>query len=165
MTLKHCCGVAISLVLVSISTASAQTHPQDSLAARGRRLVGTWRIVRYCDRDSTGAMVEPLGPHPTGLFIYTPTGELSIQAMRMPASGPLTGEPVRLTSLGELRPFYFGYFGTYSILSDTTVIHHVKGGTFPDYIGTDQARQYRIRGDTLSIGAPLFPCRVLIRIK
>jgi hypothetical protein len=128
-------------------------------------LVGTWRIVKYCDRDSTGAMGEPLGPNPTGLFVYTPTGQLSIQAMRTPASGPLTGEPVRLRSLGELRPFYFGYFGTYTITSDSTVVHHVLGGTFPDYIGTDQPRRYIIRGDTLSIGAPLFLCRVLIRAR
>ena len=128
-------------------------------------LVGTWRIVKYCARDSTGAMDEPLGPNPTGLFVYTSTGQLSIQAMRTPASGPLTGEPVRLRSLGELRPFYFGYFGTYTITSDSTVVHHVLGGTFPDYIGTDQPRRYIIRGDTLSIGAPLFLCRVLIRAR
>jgi hypothetical protein len=70
---------------------------------------------------------------------------------------------VHLGSLGELRPFYFGYFGTYTILSDSTVVHHVQGGTLPDYIGTDQFRTYHIRGDTLSIGAPSFPCRVLIR--
>lgn len=139
------------------SVSEAQSRPTS--------LVGTWRIVRYCDRDSSGAIVEPLGPNPTGLFVYTPTGELSIQAMRTPVSGPLAGEPVRLASLSELRPFYFGYFGTYSILSDTTVVHHVKGGTFPNYIGTDQPRQYRIRGDTLSIGAPLFSCRVLIRAR
>jgi Lipocalin-like domain len=79
-------------------------------------LVGTWRVVKYCDRDSTGAMVEPLGPNPTGLFVYTPTGQLSIQAMRTPPARPLAGDSVRLRSLGELRPFYFGYFGTYSIL-------------------------------------------------
>jgi hypothetical protein len=131
--------------------------------ARQGSLVGTWRIVRYCDRDSTGAIVEPLGPNPTGLFVYTSTGQLSIQAMRTPPSGPLAGGPVRLNSLAELRPFYFGYFGTYSILSDSTVVHHVQGGTFPDYTGTDQPRRYIIRGDTLSIGAPLFLCRVLIR--
>lgn len=139
--------------------------PTSTLEAQARpgSLVGTWRVVRFCDRDSTGAMVEPLGPNPTGLFVYTPTGQLSIQAMRTPPSGPLAGEPVRLGSLAELRPFYFGYFGTYSILSDSTVVHHVLGGTFPDYIGTDQPRRYSIRGDTLSIGAPMFLCRVLIR--
>ena len=150
-------GVTLLGALLLNATLAAQARPGS--------LVGTWRIVRYCDRDSTGAMVEPLGPNPIGLFVYTTTGELSIQAMRTPPSGPLAGEPVHLNSLGGLRPFYFGYFGTYSILSDSTVVHHVTGGTFPDYIGTDQPRRYIIRGDTLSIGAPLFLCRVLIRAK
>lgn len=38
MALKHCYGVAVSLMLVAICTASAQTHPQDSLEALIRRL-------------------------------------------------------------------------------------------------------------------------------
>lgn len=161
MQYRTCASLLIAVsglgATILVPTLQAQSRPAS--------LVGTWRVVRYCDRDSTGAIVEPLGPNPTGLFVYTPTGQLSIQAMRTPPSGPLSGEPVRLGSLSELRPFYFGYFGTYSILSDTTVIHHVQGGTFPDYIGTDQPRKYIIRGDTLSIGAPLFLCRVLVRAR
>lgn len=132
---------------------------------RSASLVGTWRVVQFCDRDSTGAMGEPLGPSPAGYFVYTATGQLSIQMMRTPPVGPLAGQPVHVNSLGDLRPFYFGYFGTYTILSDSTVVHHVEGGTLPDYIGTDQLRSYSIRGDTLSIGAPSFPCRVLIRVQ
>ncbi len=128
-------------------------------------LVGTWRVVRFCDQDSAGVVSEPLGPAPLGYFVYAPTGQLSIQAMRTPPAGPLAGGPVRLDSLSDLRPYYFGYFGTYTITSDSTVVHHVEGGTLPNYIGTDQRRGYRIRGDTLSIGDPPFPCRVLIRVK
>jgi len=161
MQYRKCASLLIAAsglgTTILVPTLQAQSRPAS--------LVGTWRVVRYCDRDSTGAIVEPLGPNPTGLFVYTATGQLSIQAMRTPPSGPLSGEPVSLGSLSDLRPFYFGYFGTYSILSDTTVIHHVQGGTFPDYIGTDQPRKYIIRGDTLSIGAPLFLCRVLIRAR
>jgi hypothetical protein len=129
------------------------------------QLAGIWRVVRFCDRDSTGVMVDPLGPNPVGYFIYAPSGELSIQVMRTPPSGPLAGAPVQLPSLAALRPWYFGYFGTYTITSDTTVIHHVHGGTFPEYIGTDQRRTYHIRGDTLDIGAPSFPCRILLRVR
>lgn len=127
--------------------------------------MGTWRVVKFCDRDSSGAMVEPPGPSPTGLFVYTPSGQLSIQVMRTPPTGPLAGEAVQLRTLSALRPFYFGYFGTYTILTDSTVVHHVQGGTFPEYTATDQVRSYSIRGDTLSIGAPNFPCRVLLRAR
>jgi len=151
-------ATAASLTLLLLTPATQAQGPPASL-------VGTWRVVRFCDQDSSGASVDPLGPNPAGYFVYTPTGQVSIQAMRTPPAGPLAGEPVRLGSLGDLRPFYFGYFGTYTILSDSTVVHHVQGGTLPDYIGTDQFRTYRIRGDTLSIGAPPFPCRVLLRVR
>jgi hypothetical protein len=57
-----------------------------------------------------------------------------------------------------------GYFAAYIILSDTTVVQHVHGGTFPEYIGTDQRHTYHIRGGTLSIGAPSLPCRILLRV-
>jgi hypothetical protein len=46
------------------------------------------------------------------------------------------------------------------------VVHHVTGGTIPSYIGTDQLRDSRIRGDTLSIGTGgLRSCRRLIRVR
>lgn len=150
-------AVAVCLAFSMSSRIVAQTSPNS--------LAGTWRVVRFCDRDSAGVIGEPLGPKPIGYFIYTTTGQLSIHAMRTPPTGPVAGDSVRLRNLAELRPYYFSYFGTYTITSDTTVVHHVQGGTFPDYIGTDQRRDYRIRGDTLSIGAPLFPCRVLIRVR
>lgn len=151
-------GIAVGLTLLALATplsAQRQSGP----------LVGTWRVVRFCDQDSAGVVSEPLGPAPAGYFVYAPTGQLSIQAMRTPPAGPLAGGPVRLDSLSDLRPYYFGYFGTYTITSDSTVVHHVEGGTLPNYIGTDQRRGYRIRGDTLSIGDPPFPCRVLIRVE
>ena len=151
-------AIAAALTLLALA-------PVLSAQNRTGQLVGTWRVVRFCDQDSTGATTEPLGPNPAGYFVYTSTGQLSIQVMRTPPAGPFAGGPVRLDSLNDLRPYYFGYFGTYTILSDSTVVHHVEGGTLPAYIGTDQRRGYHIRGDTLSIGAPPYACRVLIRVK
>lgn len=149
--------VATLLTLPFAAPALSQSQPPS--------LVGTWRVVRFCDRDSTGTTSDPLGPSPRGYFIYTPTGQLAIQVFRTPPTGPTTGGSVQLGSLAELRPYYLAYFGTYTITSDTTVIHHVEGGMLPEYVGTDQFRTYHIRGDTLSIGAPPFPCRVLIRVR
>lgn len=149
-------SILVSLGLLTLATPRAPEAP--------RPLVGMWRVVRFCDEDSTGAMVDPLGPNPIGYFIYTPTGELSIQVMRTPVSGPLISDSAPLKNLDELDSYYFGYFGTYTITSDTTVVHHVLGGTAANYIGTDQYRTYHVRGDTLSIGAPPYPCRVLLRV-
>jgi hypothetical protein len=139
-------------------------------AARGQppasRLIGTWRVVEFCNIDTPGDTTYPLGRHPIGFFVYDPAGNLLIQAMRTPPSGAFLQDSAPLAGMVELRNSYFGYFGTYTITSDTTVIHRVAGGTIPDYIGTDQRRHYRIRGDTLSIGAGSPPaCRRLIRVR
>lgn len=130
------------------------------------RLVGTWRLVEFCNIDTPGDTTYPLGRRPVGYFIYDPAGNLSIQVMRAAPSGAFLQDSVPLGGMAELRTSYFGYFGTYTITSDTTVVHRVKGGTIPSYIGTDQPRNYWIRGDTLSIGgdAP-WSCRKLVRVR
>ena len=153
--------------------ASESSHLPDSTqtASGGRpKLVGIWRVVRFCDNDDvTGHLYDPLGPKPTGYFVYSRTGQLLIQVMRTPAIKPFAAGDLRPTDAErkELFDAYFGYFGTYTITSDSTVVHHVRGGTSPSFIGSDQRRVYRIRGDTLTIGgnSRTWPCRVLLRLE
>ncbi len=130
-------------------------------------IVGIWRVERFCDDDSAGRLYDPFGPHPVGYFIYSPSGQLSIQMAATP--------PVPLFAKGDLDPsgtesralfdHYMGYFGTFTVTSESTVVHHVAGGTVPSYVGTDQPRVFQIRGDTLALGSShlTWPCRVLIR--
>ena len=154
---------ALAAVVLCAATAAAQQSPP---AGHSPSIVGTWRVVEFCNIDSTGKVTHSLGPTPAGLFVYGAAGTLSIQVMRAPASGPLVSDTVPLANLRALQPYYFGYFGTYTVTSDSTIIHHVQGATLANYIGTDQRRAYRIRGDTLSIGvAPLPYCRRLIRVR
>ena len=144
-------------LLTSVPAAAQQPRPA---------LVGTWRLVEFCNVDTPGDTTYSLGRRPIGFFMYDPAGNLTIQAMRTPPDGAFMRDTVPLAGMAELRQSYFGYFGRYTITSDTTVVHHVTGGTIPDYIGTDQRRDYRIRGDTLAIGvAPLPSCRRLIRVR
>ncbi len=136
--------------------------------AQGARpaLVGTWRIEAFCDVSARGDTTYALGRQPVGYFVYDAAGTLTIHAMRTPPAGAFVRDSVPISGMRELRNSYFGYFGRYTITSDTTVVHHVQGGTIPEYIGTDQPRTYRIRGDTLSIGSPPVPgCRRLIRVR
>lgn len=125
-------------------------------------------VRRFCENDSTGRLYEPYGAAPTGLFVYAPTGQLSIHIMRSLVVGPFAGGDDHPTDAErrELLASYMGYFGTYTITSDSTVIHRVRGGTLPSYIGTEQLRFYRIRGDSLTIGGSkdTWPCRVLVRV-
>ena len=137
-------------------------------------LIGAWRVLQFCNVDSAGVETYPHGDAPNGVFVYTPTGQLSLHAMRTPPTPPFAAGDDAPTD-AERRAMlegYFGYFGTYTITSDSTVVHHVAGGTIPSYIGTDQPRHYRIRAggpnapDTLSIGGNYLAlrCRKLVRV-
>lgn len=152
------CVAATAALCLAAATAEAQPS--------ARPLVGTWRVVEFCDVPSPGDTTYSLGRRPVGFFMYDPAGNLTIQAMRTPPSGAFMKDSMPLAGMADLRTSYFGYFGRYTITSDTTVVHHVTGGTIPEYIGTDQRRDYRIRGDTLSIGVGVLPsCRRLIRVR
>lgn len=153
----------LSRLLVVALHCSAMTLPAQQPAPR---LVGTWRLVEFCDVGTPGDTTYSLGRRPIGFFIYDRAGNLSIQAMRAAPSEAFTRDSVPLRGMAELRTQYFGYFGTYTVTSDSTVVHHVAGGTIPSYIGTDQRRNYRIRGDTLSIGgSEPWGCRKLVRVR
>ena len=132
-------------------------------------LVGVWRVVRFCDDDdSTGLLSDPWGPAPIGYFVYAAKGTLSIQVMRAPSVAPFARGDAHPSSSEREQLFqsYFGYFVTYTITSDSTVVHHVSGGTAPSFVGTDQLRLYQVRGDTLTIGGSrrTWPCRLLLRV-
>lgn len=172
--------VAFTLRTACIRPSTAESPPVNGaqradtantriLSSRGRSLVGVWRVVRFCDVDSSGRETQPFGPRPLGYFIYTPSGELSIQVMRTPAMSRFAQDAAPTDAeLRMLHDSYFGYFGTYTITSDSTVVHHVLGGTLPEYVGTEQPRVYSIwgaQGDSLTIGGVRArACRLLVRI-
>lgn len=128
-------------------------------------LVGTWRVVEFCDVDRPGDTLYTLGRSPIGFFSYDRAGNRSIQAMRATPVAAFMKHSVPLAGMAEARNSYFGYFGTDTVTSDATVVHHITGGTIPSYTGTDPQRTYRLRGDTLSIsGRDRWTCRTLVRV-
>lgn len=153
---------ACALVLAGLLATSGQ--PRRNAPA----LTGTWRVAKFCMVDTLGELFEPFGADPNGLFVYGRDGRLSIQISRTAktTNDAIVDDAVIAEELHMQRDGYLGYYGTYTITSDSTVIHHVVGGSVPGYVGTDQRRIYHIRGDTLSIGTQprTFPCRVLLRV-
>ena len=150
------------LLAVVIATAVPSASANGQQAAR--RLIGTWRLVEFCNVDRPGDTTYSLGRRTSGYFMYDEAGNVSIQAMRAAPSVAFTSDSVPIRGMAELRASYFGYFGTYTVTSDSTVVHNVRGGTIPSYIGTDQRRNFRFRGDTLSISEhETWGCRALVR--
>ena len=139
---------------------STQTNP----------LAGTWRLISFLDFDSAvNNWVQPYGEHPQGYFTYTKSGVMNLNvSSQQPLNFSADSAAKRCFTIPELLTINgANYFGTYTIdHQSSTVIHHPKGGNIPWYIGTDQQRRFKIKGDTLFIGDPTFEVgkRVLVRV-
>lgn len=138
---------------------------------QSNKLVGTWKLIEYADFDSvTGKWTHPYGDHPRGYFTYTNSG---IVNLNISSENPLiitrdSAYKHSFTLVELIDNYAVGYFGTYTIdYKNSTVTHHPKGGAIPWYIGTDQHRQFILKGDTLFIGDPTFTIgkRILIKEK
>jgi len=159
----------LSFVCPQRSEAQGKAGTNETPTGQRNQLVGTWRLVAYSDFDSaTGKWTNPYGEHPLGYFTYTKNGIVNLNvSSQTPLALSEDSARTRGFTLAELLNHYsVGYFGTYTIDPTTsTVTHHPKGGAIPWYVGTDQHRQFVLRGDTLYIGDPTFSIgrRVLIR--
>ena len=122
-------------------------HP---IGAAKDPLIGTWQLEKYVDTPEGGAPVYAFGNPPFGLFVFTTDGHVSISLMRNPpAVGTASGDP---DPDACIPAWYCSYFGTYRYdRTDRSWTTHVIGGNIPTYIGTDQRRTFRIKGDILTI--------------
>jgi hypothetical protein len=92
-----------------------------------------------------------------GQLFYDARGNMSAHVMRIDRtafasddSGAGTDAEVRAAFEGHVS-----YFGTYTIdPSARTVIHHVRGASYPNWVGHDQIRYYRIDGPRLVLSSP-----------
>jgi len=143
----------MSAVVVAVLTTYASTAAV--AAGLADRLVGTWRIIRDIDTDSSGKVTYPFGENPIGYFVYDPTGHLSVQIMRMPARPPFASGDDDSGTDAEVRAAYAGYvayFGTYRVDEANSVVTHVVEGSLrPSYTGTEQPRPFKLKGDVLII--------------
>ena len=120
-------------------------------------LVGTWRLVSYEARASSGEIRYPLGQHLIGQLFYDQQGNMSAHVMRVDRATFISDDSGSGTD-AEVRAAFEGhtsYFGTYTIDSSArTVTHHVHGSSYPNWIGHDQIRSYRIDGSHLVLSTP-----------
>jgi hypothetical protein len=120
-------------------------------------LVGTWRLVSYEARASSGEIRYPLGQHLIGQLFYDQQGNMSAHVMRVDRATFISDDSGSGTD-AEVRAAFEGhtsYFGTYTIDSSArTVTHHVHGSSYPNWISHDQIRYYRIHGSYLMLSTP-----------
>lgn len=155
------------LAMVCFHLALIHSHAQASGQQKG--IAGTWKLVEFADYDAAShTWVHRYGKNPRGYFIYTAGGILSIN---ISSDNPVKmseaeGKQKSLNVFDNITYNGFGYFGTYTLLPEKgQVIHHVKGGTIPWYVDTEQPRIIQFKGDTAIIGDNITTRRVLVRVE
>ncbi len=119
-------------------------------------LVGTWKLV-LLEFRSDGQVVYPVGRDATGLLMYDRSGWMSQQLMRpdrtaFAAGDQLLGAPEEIKAAFE---GFLAYGGTYTVEeAHETVTHHVTICLFPNWVGTDQKRFYKLSKNRLIISTP-----------
>lgn len=124
-------------------------------AQKERDVVGTWKLVSYWTTRPNGERVAPYGEHPIGFITYTSDGRMSVilsSSDRKPLSADRLSAPE--AERAEAFSTSLAYAGTYSF-DGTKAVHHVQIATLPNYVGTDQVRAAKLRGDRLTLSTTL----------
>ena len=114
---------------------------------------GVWRLVSYeIEIQATGQKEPVMGNNPTGYVIFTPEGRVWFV---------LTGEgrkPAKtVQERADLLDSLVAYTGTYRIEGDKWITQ-VEVAWNPAWVGTEQARFFKVDGERLSV---LTPWRVM----
>ena len=159
-------SVFVVALLVGGSVGPLADVPRDPRACPAHQdarsaLVGVWRLVALESRTTSGEIRHPLGRAARGQLMYDSAGRMSAQLMDPDRPTFASGDLTR-GSDAELRAAvagYIAYYGTYTVdLSRGVVTHHVQGALFPNWVGGDQVRYFRLDGDRLTITTP--PIRI-----
>jgi len=117
-------------------------------------LLGTWKLLRWTVYDSNSETIsEPFGTSPQGLLVYTQEGWMSAAISRsnralFPAQKSLRSlEP---SLLADAYTSYFHYAGPFSV-GEKSVTHTVAMSHNPNFVGTQQVRQFAFSEDELAL--------------
>ena len=120
------------------------------------RFVGTWKLISFERRSEDGQVSYPLGQHPVGYLIYSNDGYMS--AVLMTANRPkwatagnlMDATPEEKIAAAETC---FSYCGPYEV-HENKVIHHVKAGLIPNWLGSKQERFFEFEGNRITLSPP-----------
>lgn len=130
-------------------------------------IVGVWDLVSLKSYGKDGSIHYPLGKDAKGYLIYTNFGYMSGALWRTdrPRVGVPLDEMKKLPFPRNVMPIlrymmgaksYVSYAGTFEIRGDC-VIHHVKSGSYVDWIDTDNIRRYVYEPPRLTLFAEDHP--------
>lgn len=123
----------VSALLLGASGSRAQAP--SGAGTTVERFLGSWELVEWVATNQWGETAYPYGENARGQITYTADGRMSAHLMRPPE------DPA------DAPPQYLSYWGTFSLQAAAgTVTHHVIGADMPNWLGSDQVRQFRFEG-------------------
>jgi len=115
-------------------------------------VLGLWKLESYLREDAaSGESTRQWGERPKGYLMYLPDGHMSaiITAEGRVPVAPTDEKYHEKTA--QLFSTMAAYAGTYTIQNNNKVIHHVEVAWLPSWVGSEQPREIKLGGDTLSI--------------
>ncbi|MEK0181127.1 lipocalin-like domain-containing protein [Microcoleus anatoxicus] len=137
------------------SIPSGMEHPpykvsRGELTAAQKKVLGTWRLVSWENKDEEGKVTYPYGKDALGYLIYSPDGHMcaTLSKNKRPnfPGGDILGGT--LQQQAEAVQTYIAYCGKYEVKPDK-VVHLPDVSLFPNYIGTRQERFYKFENGKL----------------
>jgi hypothetical protein len=121
-------------------------------------LAGTWKLISFHSKDSSGQTTYSFGKDAQGRLIYEANGRMAVQLMN-PSRPRFASDDPTVTSEAEVRAAFDGYtayYGTYSVNpEEQTIVHHIEAALLPNWVGTDQQRHFEFDGKYLTLKGPL----------
>jgi hypothetical protein len=116
-----------------------------------QQFIGTWKLVSQHTHHPDGTVTPSRGENPVGVIMYDANSNMAVQLMRVDDQAPAYTD---LATFETAMSGYLAYFGTYTVDETAqTVTHHVVGASYFGYRNTQQVRQYKFEGDTLTLQA------------
>lgn len=146
--------VVIGFILLVSCGGLGHALTQNKNGAR-EQIVGAWQLESRTVRKASGEiLLDPvLGKQPIGRLVYDVSGHMMLQMMRQDRAQAISvpSNPQNATN-ARIVLGYDAYFGTFSLNeAEGTITHHVEGSLFPEDLGKDFQRFFRIEGDTFRL--------------
>ena len=144
MTKAIFCGLFLLMLPASGSSAVDGSPKIDDL-------YGTWRLVRYQRTVvATGEAIDEFGKAPKGFLSYGRDGRMLGLIVKDGRQKPPDLTKVTDQERAELERSMISYGGTFTV-NGNTVTHHVDISWNETWTGTEQVRNFKIEGRTLTI--------------
>lgn len=117
-------------------------------------IVGTWKLLSWHNSLNDGSKIYNFGPDATGYISYSSDGHVFVHIMAANRALYEGTDPFNGTSDEDAAAIksHISYAGKYEFIDDK-LVHHTKISSFPNWVGTDQVRDYEIDGDKLTLSA------------